>query len=659
MCGICGLVVQNGSARDELAATLEQMVGRLRHRGPDGSGAEILAKPQHSYAVGLGHTRLAILDLSPAGRQPMANADRSLWISYNGEVYNFLTHREALKQSGHHFQSNTDTEVILHLYQEFGADCLRQLNGIFALAILDVDNQRLLLARDPLGVKPLYYYHAAGKFVFASEIKAILASGLYATEVNWQAAYDYFTFLYVPCPQTIFRDIWQVPPGHLLQLDLATGRFDLSPYWQVRRLPEIEAASEAELYERANQLLTRAVRGQLVSDVPLGIFLSGGVDSTIVAGLASEAGPQVKTFTTVFEGHDFEYFNEQAVAAAISRHLGTDHHEIAVPVADLWSMLDLLDFFDQPFGNPTLYLMYLVSKYSRDQVTVALCGAGGDELYAGYPRYQAARLARRLGWVPRPMWRTAGFALGLLHDTGRTPLLRRGREFVAGMPREDVERFAYWTYYLDAAGKAELIVCRDEMPSHWQPSERVLQRALEASPLADADNRLLHCDVQTFLVDNLLEYTDKMSMAVGLESRVPLLDPEFVEFSLNVPFRYKLHGRRTKVLLREVFDRVFPAEARQAPKRGFNAPLSQWLRNTLDDYFAASARDHHLLKDRLGADIGATWRDDAVFDWSYIQRLRQQHRSGRADWSYELFSIMAFDVWWRKHVLQSIPRDQP
>jgi asparagine synthase (glutamine-hydrolysing) len=626
------------------------MVDRLHHRGPDGRGQQVIA-PQHlPYAVGLGHTRLAILDLSTAGLQPMANADQSAWISYNGEVYNFQSHRRALEEQGYRFRSHTDTEVLLHLYQEHGEEFLQMLNGMFALAILDTQNQQLLLARDPIGIKPLYYYHQGGRFVFASEIKAILASELYTTEVDWQAAYDYFTYLYIPCPQTMFRDIRQLPPGHVLKLDLRTGQVQTSAYWQVRRLPDIETASEAELQERANHLLTQAVSAQLISDVPLGIFLSGGIDSTTVAGLACETSQNVKTFTAVFEGHDFQYFNEQAVASAISRHLGAEHHEITVPTTDLWSMFDLLEYFDQPFGNPTFYLMYLVSKNSRDQITVALCGAGGDELYAGYPRYKAARLARRLGWVPAPLWRLGGRALGVLRDNGRTPLLRRARQFVSGMPLEDVERFAHWTYFMGSAEKERLLTGRGATLCNWERSERVLRQVLGNSPLAEADNRLLHLDVTTFLVDNLLEYTDKMSMAVSLESRVPLLDHDFVEFSLNVPYRFKMNGGRTKVLLRDVFSRFLPPAARRAPKKGFNAPLSHWMRNTLDDYFEASQHDRHPLKDRLGADIGTTWQDEGVLNWSFIQHLRQQHRNGKADFSYELFSILVFDLWWRKYV---------
>jgi asparagine synthase (glutamine-hydrolysing) len=626
------------------------MVSTLRHRGPDGRGRKIIDSPQHANSIGLGHTRLAVLDLSPAGSQPMSNPEESIWISYNGEIYNFPSHQIALKQKGYRFRSHTDTEVLLYLYQEHGDEFLRMLNGMFALAIYDSQKQELLLARDAIGIKPLYYYHNGGTFVFGSEIKAILTSGYYAPEVNWQSVYDYFTYLYVPCPQTIFRDIWQIPPGHFLKLNLRTGRVNISSYWQVRRLPEIETASEAELEDRTKYLLTKSVRGQLISDVPLGVFLSGGIDSTIVAGLAREASNKVKTFTVVFEGEDFQYFNEQAVAKAISQHLGTEHHEISVPPIDLWSMFDLLNYFDQPFGNPTFYLMYLLSKYSRDQITVALCGTGGDELYAGYPRYNAVQLAKRLDWIPATLWRLGVRALGAFQDNGRTPLLRRARQFASGMHLRHIKRFAHWTYFMDGSDKRSLLMNQNGPISSVAASDRILNDLYDKSELTDENNRLLHVDVGSFLVDNLLEYTDKMAMAVSLESRVPLLDQDFVEFSLNVPFRHKLAGGRTKVLLRNVFSSMLPPEAQKAPKKGFNAPLSQWVRTIFDTYFDGNGRNSHSQADIFGHDIGATWREEGILNRSYVEQLRHLHRNGKADCSYELFSILVFDVWWRKYM---------
>jgi len=668
MCGICGVVSAHLEPK-ELERTIGQMVQALHHRGPDGQGIQVFTPPTVPRSVALGHTRLAIIDLSEAGRQPMCNENGTVWVVFNGKIYNFQELRAELEAKGHRFRSRTDTEVMIHLYEEFGPACVKRLNGMFAFAIYDGRPQitdhsgrqlavsgRLLLARDPIGIKPLYYCALPDGFLFGSEIKSLLASGLYTVDVNWQAVYDYFTYLYVPYPETVFQSIQQVPPAHLLTLNLVDGSFRLERYWQVRCLEEVEHASFEDLKAWVQELLTDSVRRQLISDVPLGVFLSGGVDSTILTGLAKQVNTSVHTFTVVFQGKDFAFYNEQETARAVSRHLGADHYELPVPLVDPLEVLNLIKFFDQPFGNPTFYLMYLISKHAREHITVALCGAGGDELYAGYPRYRAIQLVRRLGWVPRPFLHLGRKCLDLVRDSYRTMHLRRTKQFLEGLDDDFIRQFAKWTYYLDEERKAKLLVrcshangCSDS----FAPSDRFLRSAVERSSLSDPDNRLLYLDVQTFLVDNLLEYTDKMSMAVALEVRVPLLDHRFVELSLNVPFAHKLRNGQSKVMLRETFAEFFPHEVRKAPKRGFNAPLPQWMRYTFDEYFEASQHLTHPLKERLGDDIGATWQE-GILDWSFIQQLREQHRQGRRDNSYELFAIIMFDVWWRKYVCNSI-----
>jgi len=599
--------------------------------------------------VALGHTRLAIIDLSEAGRQPMSNEDGTVWVVFNGEIYNFQELRTELEKKGHQFQSQTDSEVIVHLYEERGVACVEPLNGMFAFAVLDLRNQRLLLARDRIGIKPLYYWTGPHGFLFGSEIKAILASGLYTADVNWQAVHDYFSYLYVPCPETVFAEIQQLPPAHRLVLSLQDGERRFERYWQVQRLEHIEGASFEDLQGMVKELLTDSVRRQLVSDVPLGIFLSGGVDSTMVTGLAKRADASVRTFTVVFQGKEFASYNEQETSRRVAQHLGTEHRELVVPPIDPAEILNLVEFFDQPFGNPTLYLMYLICKHAREHIKVALCGAGGDELYAGYPRYRAAQLARRLAWIPRPILRAGGRALGLFRDSYGTMGARRRRKFLEGLDADSVTQFVNWTYFLDENAKSKLLGHRSPA-DRLARSERFLRSAVEESGLADPQNRFLHADVQTFLLDNVLEYTDKMSMGVPLEVRVPLLDHRFVELSLNVPFAYKLHRGQSKLLLRKTFSEFFPSTARDAPKRGFNAPLAHWILRVFDSYFDRSPR----FRDWLGADVGATWQEGTL-DWAFIQDLRGQHRRGTRDNSYELFSIIMFDVWWRKYVKGSLP----
>src|SRR5437762_7549073 len=371
MCGIAGLV---NCPDDERLAVMTDLQA---HRGPDDQGVRYFTEER----VGLGHRRLSIIDLSPAGHQPMSNDDESVWITYNGEIYNFNELREGLEKRGQRFKSKTDTEVIIRLYEQDGIEAIKQLNGMFAFAILDRRKKKLVLARDHFGVKPLYYFHSQGKFAFASEIKGILASGIYSADINWQGLYDYFTYLYVPCPQTIFRDIQQVPPAHLLELDLQTNAIELRRFWS---LPQARTNGNGEAdYDEAKsklrELLSDSVQRQMIADVPLGVFLSGGVDSPILTGLMAQASRQpVKTFTVVFQGKNVEFYNEQEEARAAAEKFGTEHHEIPVDISQPVEMLNLIDHFDQPFGNPTFYLMYLISQAARTGVKVALCGAGGD-----------------------------------------------------------------------------------------------------------------------------------------------------------------------------------------------------------------------------------------------------------------------------------------
>ena len=635
MCGIAGVVGRAAEGQGELAAELARMTAAIAHRGPDGSGHELfLGLPR---PVALGHLRLAILDVSPAGRQPMSTDDGQIVITYNGEVYNFRELRQDLERRGHTFKTRTDTEVLLRLYQERGPDFVRALEGMFAFALLDLREKRLLLARDPIGVKPLFYAEGDGRLVFASEIKALLAGGRVSREPDRQAIADYFTFLFIPQPRTAFAAIRQLPPAHTLTMDLTTGASRLERYWSVRPRPEISRASFAEAKEILRGELPPAVRAQLVSDVPLGVFLSAGADSTIVAGLARRHGP-VHTYTVVWDDPELAYYDEREGARAASRHLGTTHEELPIAKVDPFNLLDSLRFFDQPFANPTAHLMHLLSRRAKERITVALCGAGGDELFAGYPRYRAARLARLLRFVPARAVHTVGGALSLIKDTHKTMRLRRIKEFFLGYDADAIERFTRWTYFLDEPAKARLLGGAE------LPASRIL-RALEAeSALDDPENRMLEVDVRSFLEGNLLEYTDRASMAASLEVRVPLLNHRFVETALNLPFRHKMRRGKTKAVFRAAFSELFAPEAARLPKRGFNAPLALYMR-ALDAWFDPPA----ALKDRFGDAVGAAFRD-GVLNRGLVFELRKEHKEGKADHSSELFAIMIFDWWWSEYV---------
>lgn len=645
MCGIAGGVGISGHE------CLEAMAGVLAHRGPDDQGMRYF--PENK--VGFGFRRLSIIDLSPAGHQPMSNEDGTVWIAFNGEIYNFRELRQRLEPS-YRFRSNTDTEAILHLYEAEGLDFVRHLNGMFAIAIYDSrppapshpNSPNLVLVRDRLGIKPLYYCRPQGAFLFASEIKALLASGMYRSNVNRQAMWDYFTYLYVPCPETMFQGILQFPPAHLMEVDIETREASLKRYWhplasQVNGSVNRSLGSYEEDKSNLRELLADAVRMQMVSDVPLGVFLSGGIDSAIVTGLMAQSSRQpVKSFTVVFRGKGLEFYNEQQAARKVSSRFGTDHRELDVEVPDPMEMLDLVEHFDQPFGNPTFYLMHLISKHTRPEATVALCGAGGDELFGGYPRYRAIRLARLLRWAPSPAIAIARWFLSLPRDDYRAMRLRRARQFFEGLDRDAARQFVKWTYFMDEVRKDSVLTKSPETGNHILPSDRVVRNYMTERGMDGSANGALLLDLQTFLPDNILEYTDKMSMAVSLEVRVPLLDHRVVELVAAMPFDWKVRGRNTKAILKDACADLLPEEHLTAPKKGFNVPLAMWMRDRLDGYF-----DAHL--DR------AEVEKQGIFQWEGIQRLRTEHAAGWRDNAHELFSIIMFDVWYQKYILQKEP----
>lgn len=638
MCGICGILNCNNSQ------IVKRMIRCLTHRGPDNQGVYVSEEAR----VGLGHTRLSIIDLSDIGNQPMSNEDGTVWIVYNGEVYNYRELKEQLEKKGHVFKSNTDTEVVIHLYEDYGESCVDRLNGMFAFAIWDRNQSKLLLARDRLGIKPLYYYcHRNMQFAFGSEIKAILESGICPVEINWQAVYDYFSFLYVPNPQTIFKGICQLPPGCTLTFLPQIGKIEIKRYWTMRMegsLTDGRTRKKNDYIEtkiRLRELLTDSVKKRLISDVPLGVFLSGGIDSTILTGLMAEnSHERIKTFTVLFKGEGVSFFNEKEYADSVKDAFDTEHHEITIDISDPQELYDLVSCFDQPFGNPTFYLSYLISKYTREHVTVALSGAGGDELFAGYPRYKAIRYTNFLRSMPKWFHKSVGNLLDILSDDFSKSTLRRLKLLFAGVDRDFAKQYLNWTYYFNDDDKASLFAAdflRRNSDSIL-PSRRIIAEYLkEFTGFGTLCDSVQYVDINSFLVDNILEYTDKTSMAVSLEVRVPFLDHRVVEESFRIPFEYKLRNGVSKYILRDAFKDLIPAKNLSGRKRGFCPPIALWMRRNLDSYF-----DSHLSRDYVGK--------EGIFNWNYIQFLREQHRRGKRDNSMKLFGIIMFDVYYRKYI---------
>lgn len=633
MCGICGIV---GNVDPSV---IERMTLSLTHRGPDDGGTEVFPEARLMF----GHRRLSIIDLSPRGRQPMSNEDGSVWISFNGELYNYRELKAGLDADRHQFASETDTETILHLYEERGTDAFKLLNGMFAFALYDSRRERLFLVRDQLGVKPLYYTEASGQLLFGSEIKAILAADVYSPEIDWQSAHDFFSFLYVPAPNTIFRGIQQLPPAHWLEYDLRSRRIvKIERYWNVAGWNGgHRQADERELQTELRALMTDAVEKQMISDVPLGAFLSGGIDSTAIVGLMAERSQRVKTFTVLFDEPEMRYYDEREEAQRVARKFATEHRELTIDLSRPEEMLDLIEHFDQPFGNTTFFLTYLLSQYTRESVTVALSGAGGDELFGGYPRYRAVQAMKYLRFIPRVAANAALAALSFQQDTFADRRLHRARALLAGLDRDPARQYLKWVYYLDEERKAKLF---GKPANGYRASHQVLQTHLGQIPASwDDGNRFSYLDVETFLPDNLLEYSDKMSMAWALELRVPYLDPRIVELAFRIPFTMKLNRAGSKMIMRRAFADLIPPENLTAPKKGFNVPLGSWMRNKLDRYF-----DELLPRDYV--------RREGIFDHDYIQQLREEHRRGRRDNAYELFAVLIFDTWYRKYITGTLKK---
>lgn len=630
MCGIFGVAGSNLSKFN-----LDRCVSLLKHRGPDDSHSVCLDE-----SIFLGHTRLAVIDLSKNGRQPMESGNKKCWIVYNGEIYNHLELRKELENTGYMFKSKTDTEVILGLYETYGEKCLEKLNGMFAVAIYDKEKQKLFLARDRLGIKPLYYSFINGTFVFASEIKAILESNLIRKEINWQAIYDYFTFLFVPYPDTAFKHIKQLSPAHTLAVNLKSNDLQIDSYWNPYNESENDftQADYNALKERLSFLIEDSVKNQLISDVPLGLFLSGGIDSSILAAIASKhLSKPLKTYTVRFDDIEMPFFDESKQALNTSQFLSTDHTELQVQGSSVEEIIGLIGCFDQPFANPTFYLSYLLSKLTKDHVTVALSGAGGDELFGGYPRYKALQYSKILQFTPK-LFNPYFFKLaGLIKEDYNNPLPRRLKLFLRGIGEDLPSQYTKWTYFLSDDEKEQLLHSDFMAKITSKNSTAVIERYLNEAKNGEYINKIEYIDLHTFLIDNVLEYTDKTSMAVGLEARVPYLDHRIVEFSLQIPSKYKIKGSDTKVILKDIFKDMLPDELFNLPKKGFNPPISHWIEKHFNFYFEKILTSSYIEK-------------QGIFNHDYISTLRKQHKSRVKDNGMELFSIIMFDSWYKKYI---------
>jgi asparagine synthase (glutamine-hydrolysing) len=619
MCGIAGIV----SATRESNITeglVREMCDRIIHRGPDDEGIFV------EDGVGLGMRRLSIIDLS-GGHQPVFNEDRSAWIVYNGEIYNFLELRAELERSGHRFYTKTDTEVIIHLYEELGADCVQKLRGMFALAIYDKANRKLLLARDRLGKKPLNYAILKDKLYFGSEIKSILAVAPELAQVNSQGLLEYLYYGYVPDPITAFTGIQRVPPGHLLEFE--NGKVSIRQYWDLPPYNTHTPNSEQEILEELELRLLEATRIRLISDVPLGAFLSGGTDSsTIVALMARASSGPVKTFSIGFAKDDF---NEAEYARVVARKFGTDHHEMILEPDVVQTVEDLTSSLEEPFGDSSMLPTYYVSQMARRHVTVALSGDGGDEIFAGYDRYRIHDERRIFEHIPdwaRRFYRNRVFPL--------LPRNTKGRQFTYNISLPWRERYVDSLSFVPSFERDTQLLSHDfrEVLRRSDDPRNVLLRHFAKAPTKDAISELLYVDTKTYMVGDILTKVDRMSMLNSLEVRVPILDHEVVEWATSLPSEWKLRGRTQKYILRKLAERVgVPREVLNRPKQGFALPLVHWMRNELRDVLMILVEPRTLQR--------------GYFDANGIRKLMNDHLQGRRELSARIWRLLIFELWHR------------
>ena len=623
MCGICGIVDYRGSAGD-FERRLPAMVRSLRHRGPDQSGTRSDAR------AGLGHARLSIIDLTD-GRQPLSNEDGTVWITYNGELYNFQPLREELRAKGHRFRTRTDTEVIVHLFEEEGIDCVKRLRGMFAFGIWDSRDGTMYLVRDPLGIKPVYYTVLGGRLIFGSEIKAILAHGGVPRAVREDALSDYLTFLYVPAPKTMFRDIFKLEAGYWLRFS-AQGMHKQA-YWD---LPPAEPFTHdrRRIEQDLVDALAESVQLQLVSDVPLVAFLSGGVDSSAVVAMMSRAGQD--PLVTVCVGFEEHRYDESPFARRVAQRYHTQHHEEVIRPEAARVVETLSWHYDEPFADFSSIPTYYVSQAARRHVTVALSGDGGDENFAGYRRYRFDLMERRArnllpawlrravvrplanlypkaDWLPRPL--RAKVTLGNIASDPETAYCRS-----IGFLGED-EKAAFFTGDLARAlgGYRSADIIRS-----W------MNRAAR-----DGLDQLLYTDIKTYLVDDILTKVDRASMAVSLEVRPPLLDHRFVEFAHRIPASMKIERGQSKAVFKSALRPYLDEETLYRPKQGFTPPVREWMRGPLRDMVG------DLL---LGP--GAAYGNH--IERSRVEQAWQAHQAGLRDYTPLLWCILMFELWARK-----------
>lgn len=620
MCGITGVAAFKGSPHPTLEQ-LKTMCDSIFHRGPDQDGMHI------QDGVALGMRRLSIIDLS-GGRQPIFNQDRTILTVFNGEIYNFRELRSKLESKGYTFATKTDTEVIVYAYEEYGIEFPKYLNGMFAIALHDTVQKKLYLVRDHLGIKPLYYAFNQNNLVWGSEIKAILASGRVEKTLDLDALGEYLAWEYVPGKATLFKEIRQLEPGQLLEIDLENPRCEPQTYWDIPTTKEIELSDE-EWADKVEAQLRKSVTMQLVSDVPLGAFLSGGVDSSLTVALMGKA----QTYSI---GFDDPSYNELQWSEKVAAHLGVEHiNEVIQPnVVELFE--HLMYFLDDPIGDFSIFPTYLVSRLARKYVTVSLSGDGGDELFGGYETYLADEKAQQYQKIPAIFRKNLiePFIKSLRPQPQKKGLVNKAKRFIEGLENPVDLSHARWRIFAGDTVRSQLFTAEANQELVTPSASHIIDLFNKAGD-RQPQNRSMYVDVKSYLSDDILVKVDRMSMAVSLESRVPYLDPDLVELAFQIPERLKVTPGETKVLLKSVAARHLPAECVYRPKEGFSIPIKNWLCN-----------EFRPLMEELLSDQAI--REQGIFQVNTIKRLKQEHLAGTANHSHILWSLIVFQSWYKR-----------
>jgi asparagine synthase (glutamine-hydrolysing) len=629
MCGICGLVGDADRAR------VEGMLARIAHRGPDDEGVYVSPPGPTGARAALGHRRLSIIDLSPAGHQPMPDASRRLWLTYNGEIYNFRELRAELRARGHEFASGTDSEVILYAYREWGTDCLRRFNGMFAFAIWDEERRTLFAARDRLGIKPFYWTRTPDGFAFASEVKAFLDLPGFERALDLEGLHQYLTFLWVPDPKTVFRGVRKLAPGHFLLYAEGDDEPRIEEYWDVPFAVD-RATPALDWRERLLEGLGRAVERRLIADVPLGAFLSGGVDSSLIVALMTERMDRpVQTYTIGFREEDLRHDiqgDDVRYARQVAELFKTDASE-RVLEPDVMDLLPKLVYaMDEPTADPAIVTSYLICREARQTLTVLLSGIGGDELFAGYPRQKAMRVAGFYNALPRALVQPIVDHLPGARPGRLNAPFRNIKKMAKSAALPWSERYlGFSTYFTDAEKQRLYAPALREATAGldaYSEHRRHLGRVTGEHPL----NQLLYLDLKTFLPCLNLTYTDKTSMAVALEARVPFLDHEFVALAGRMPPELKLRGLRAKYILKRSAESLLPREVVWRKKVGFRAPVRAWLAGEL----------RGLVEDLLSPERVAR---RGLFEYREIRRLIDDSLTGREDNALKVYQLLTLELW--------------